>query len=64
MALIDVKLTLKEAQQYLELNGVDWSLQWIRTQVYFGKIPSEKMYNSRVILRSDLAKIINKKKGR
>lgn len=62
MALTDENLTIKEAQEFLALNGVDWSIGWIKTQVLCGRIPSFKIYSSRVISRAALSKILFDKK--
>jgi len=62
MSLTDLNLTLREAQEYLALNGIDWTIGTIKIYVHFGKIPSFKDKNSRLIERSELAKIVDKKK--
>ena len=56
------QLTLKAAHRFLELNGVEWSFGWLKTQVACGRIPSQKILNSRAVLRSDLTKIIKEHK--
>lgn len=63
MALTDKNLTLREVQELLSLNGIDWSYVWIKTQVACGRIPSEKIYHSRVVPRHEVEKIISKKKA-
>lgn len=57
-------LTVKESQEYLELNGVEWSEIWIRTLIKVGKIKSKKVYNSRIIPRTELEKIVADRKGK
>jgi hypothetical protein len=57
-------LTVKEAKEYLDLNGVEWSEIWIRTLIKIGKIKSQKMYSSRIIARKELERIIADRKGR
>lgn len=64
MDLTAKHLTVKEAREYLDLNGVEWSEIWIRTLIGLGKIKSQKMYNSRIIARSELEKIVKDRKGR
>ena len=64
MALTDANLTLHEAKEFLALNGIDWSFGWIKTQVACGKIPSQKIFNSRVVPRSALMEIVRQKKER
>ena len=64
MPLYDNLLTIKEAREYLFLNGVDWSENWIRIQVATGRIPSEKVFHSRVIARGTLAKIVEETRAR
>ena len=63
MDLLANQLTLPEAREFLRLNGVDWSLQWIRTQVWMGKISSRKVFSSRVIDKAVLEVIIRQKRG-
>lgn len=62
MPLIDTNLTIKEAQEYLQLNGVEWSEVWIRMQISAGRIKSVKILNSRAIPRTELERIIREKK--
>lgn len=52
------ELTLKASHRFLELNGVDWSFGWFKTQVALGKIPSLKKFNSRIVKKIDLEKIV------
>lgn len=48
METIDDKpLTLTEAHTYVKKRGVRISFGWFKTQVQLGKIPSEKILNSR-----------------
>lgn len=58
MSLLDNMLTLREAHRLLELNGVDWHFGWFRTQVFCGKIPSQKILTARAVDRADIMKII------
>ena len=62
MPLTANRLTLHQAHQLLELNGIDWSFGWFKTQVYCGKIPSHKELNTRVVLKTDVETIIRQKK--
>jgi hypothetical protein len=64
MALTDKFLTVNESQSYLELNGVDFSTIWIRTLIKLGKIKSQKVYNSRIIPRTELEKIVKDRMSR
>lgn len=57
-------MNVKEARNYLALNGVDWSMVWLRMQIGTGKIKSEKMFNARLIPRSELSRIIIQEKKR
>jgi hypothetical protein len=57
-------LTVNEAQEYLELNGVTFSQIWIRTLIKLGKIKSQKVFSSRVISKKDLERIVADRKGR
>ena len=63
MAITDSRLTLREAHEYLQLNGVDWSFGWLKIQVNLGRIPSEKIFNSRVVERTAIDKIIKEKRA-
>ena len=56
-------LTVNEAQEYLELNGVTFSQIWIRTLIKLGKIKSKKVYSSRIIPRTELEKIVASRKN-
>lgn len=56
-------LTVKEAQEYLELNGVTFSQIWIRTLISVGKLKSEKIFSSRVIPKTELDRIIEDRKA-
>jgi len=57
-------LSVSEAKEFLELNGVTFSEIWIRTLIGLGKINSKKVFSSRVIFRSDLERIIADRKGK
>lgn len=52
------ELGLHAAHKFLNDNGVEWSFQWIKTQVSLGAIPSHKVFSSRVVLKIDLQKIV------
>lgn len=62
MAIKDKNLTIKEAQEYLALNGIDWTLGTIKMYIHWGKIPSIKILNSRAIPQEELAKIVEEKR--
>jgi hypothetical protein len=55
---IDKKFTMKQAHKYLEKHGVEWSYGWFKTQVGLGKIPSEKILNSRAVTKVALDEAI------
>ena len=61
MAKTDDFLTVKEAQEILFTNGIDWTTVWIRMQIGAGKIKSVKMFNARLIHRSEVSMIIKEK---
>lgn len=63
-SLAAANLTVAQAQRYLELNGIDWTAGYIRSLVFFGKIKSQKIMNSRAIDRSDLDRIIMEHKSK
>ena len=63
MSLIDSQLTLREAHELLLLNGVNWTFGCVKLQVFYGRIPSRKIFSSRVVDRVDIMKIISKKRG-
>ena len=58
MAMTDKFLTLREAHEFLLLNGVEGSYGWLKMQVTLGKIRSEKILNSRAVERTELERII------
>lgn len=62
MALTDLNLSIQEAHEYLNLNGVPWSLGWVRTQVYCGRIASVKILSARAIPREELEKVVREYK--
>ena len=62
--LHEPQLTLKKAHEYLYLNGVKWHFQYLRTLVWLGKIPSQKIFSSRVVLRKDLDDVIRDRRTR
>lgn len=57
-------LTIAESQEYLALNGVEWTQVWIRIQIGYSHIKSELHFNSRVIPRVELDRIIRKRKDK
>lgn len=63
MAFLDNYMTVKEARDYLAMNGVDWTLVWLRMKISAGTVKSEKRFNSRLISRAELARIIKEKKA-
>ena len=60
--LLDNNLTVNEAHEYLALNGVKITQVWLRTLIMTGKLKSHKVFNSRVIQRSHLAKFVKARK--
>lgn len=56
--------SVKEFQAYLALNSIEWSEVWIRTQVRFGRIRSEKVFSSRLIPREEAERIVREKKDK
>jgi hypothetical protein len=60
--LTDNFLTVKEAVKYLGLNGVEYHEVYFRTMLLSGIIRSKKMFNSRVIPKSELNRIIEEKR--
>jgi hypothetical protein len=56
------QMTLRAGHRYLELNGVEWSFQWFKTKVSLGNIPSDLVFNSRVVRKKDLDRIIEEHK--
>lgn len=57
-------LTVEESQEFLDLNGVEWSQIWLRTLIGLNKIKSKKVFSSRVVDRKDLERIIEDRKSR
>ena len=62
MPLTDNRLTIKEAHEYLCLNGVKMTEVWFRVLIGRGAIPSKKEFNARLINRNDLAEFVRKRK--
>lgn len=54
----DKKFTLRQAHKYVVKHGVEWSYGWLKTQVALGKIPSEKILNSRAVTKAALDEAI------
>ncbi len=52
------EMTVKDALIYLARNGVKWTEVWLRTKISRKEIKSQLKFNSRVIMRSELDKII------
>ena len=63
MAKTDDLLTVREAQEILRTNGVDWTTVWIRMQIGAGKIKSVKIFNARLIHRSEVSRIIRERRA-
>lgn len=57
-------LTLRAAHRFLEMNGVEWSFGWFRTQVWSGRIPSQRILNSRGVPRAALKRIVSEYRGK
>lgn len=55
-------LTVEESLRFLQLNGVEYHEVYFRSLLTARIIKSRKIFNSRVISKSELNKIINKKK--
>ena len=62
MAILDKNLTVHEALEFLALNGVEWSETRLRVNMFRGAIKSFKLYNSRVIPREEMERVIREKK--
>ncbi len=63
MALTDNLLTVKEALEFLRLNGVGISEIWLRVMLGSGRIPSQKLMNRRLVSRNDLATYVKKRRA-
>jgi len=59
-----MKLTVRQAQEYLANHGVKWTQEWIRRKIGDGSIVSELQYNSRLIKTSELDRMIKLKRER
>lgn len=55
--------TLQEAADYLARHGVPYKLSTLKSYVFFGKIPSEKVFSSRVILKVTLDRMIRERRA-
>lgn len=55
--------TISEAKDILEKNGIHWTEVWIRILVGKKKIKSVKNYNSRLITRQELDRVIKERKA-
>ena len=64
MALTDERLTIREAHQLMDLNGMNISFGWLRILVWNGKIPSEKILGLRVVSRGVVMEVIQNYKLR
>ena len=60
--LTDDYLTIKEALLYLALNGVEYHEVYFRTLLGLGTIRSKKLFNSRVVAKSELNRILEEKR--
>ena len=58
MALTDRFLTIKEALEFLALNGLERSESWLRLRIWGGRIKSEKRFSSRVVERAELERVL------
>lgn len=63
-SLTDEYLTVKEAQAYLALNGIDYHPVYVRTLVGFGRIRSVKLFNARLVERASLNAFIADRRRR
>lgn len=52
------QMPLRVGHLYISQGGVRWSFGWFKTQIGLGKIPSQKIFSSRIVLKSDLDAII------
>ena len=62
MSMLDNYLTVTEARKRLALNGIVWTEVWIRMLIKSGRIDSIKMFNSRVIPKEEISRIIKEKR--
>jgi len=63
MALIDGLLTVREAVEYLRLNGIEMGEVYLRILLGTGKITSRKLFGKeRMIERNVLARYVENKK--
>ena len=54
-------MTVRQAQEYLAENGLDWTEVWIRRLIGNGTIKSSMQFNSRVIAVTELNRILAEK---
>ena len=62
MNLTDNWLLVKEAVEYLRLNGVRMTGPHLRVLISLGRIPSRKILGNRMVGRNDLARYAARKK--
>jgi hypothetical protein len=62
MSKLDNFLTIKDAMVLLQFNGVEWSEIYLRMLCGTGKVKSVKQFNSRLIPREEVSRIIESKK--
>jgi len=62
MSLTDDFLTVKEALQYLSLNGIDYHEVHFRALLGTGAVKSKKVFSSRVVSRASLNSLLDRKK--
>ena len=61
-SLIGDNLTVEESLKFLQLNGVEYHEVYFRSLLTARIVKSKKIFNSRVISKIELCKIINRKK--
>ena len=58
MAANDNLLTVSDAIARLKMNGVDWTEVWLRRLISIKKVKSVKIFNSRLIPKEEVSRII------
>lgn len=51
--------TMKDALEFLASHGIKRSLGWLRIEVLKNKIRTTKQYNSRLIMKEDVKKLVD-----
>ena len=64
MNLIKDNMTVKDALKYLAENGIEYDAVYFRTLISEGVVKSTTVFNSRVVPKSELDRIIDKKNKR